>query len=290
MKEASLGFLRSSLLSGLILSSCALPAFAFYHPDQGRWLSRDPIEEEGGANLNAFVLNDPINKVDPLGLDWTVNRSGSTQADADCKCDKVEELAKKIGLAVGDYQKWLSPADGKGLPSSASDVMASRKFKTPNTVYAYWAGALHGVGKASVHWDGSVSHLNGLGFKVISYEHSVGNYWVLNSALPSAANGRALHGLYYWGHGGPAGLWSHYGNYLGYSKDPVLSYGSISLPYKMGLGLMFACYSNSGKASLFSNAPGSIWHGYSGVLVPVPFLNTYHVSNHIKAGDQGTSP
>jgi len=37
------------------------------------WLSRDPIEEEGGINLYGYVGNNPINAVDPLGLataDW----------------------------------------------------------------------------------------------------------------------------------------------------------------------------------------------------------------------------
>jgi RHS repeat-associated protein len=29
--------------------------FRYYSPDLGRWLSRDPIEEEGGVNLYAMV-------------------------------------------------------------------------------------------------------------------------------------------------------------------------------------------------------------------------------------------
>jgi RHS repeat-associated protein len=36
-----------------------------------RWPNRDPIEEEGGLNLYACLRNDPINRVDPLGLFWT---------------------------------------------------------------------------------------------------------------------------------------------------------------------------------------------------------------------------
>jgi uncharacterized protein RhaS with RHS repeats len=32
------------------------------------WLSRDPIEEQGGVNLYGYVENDPINWVDPFGL------------------------------------------------------------------------------------------------------------------------------------------------------------------------------------------------------------------------------
>jgi len=40
----------------------------FYDPLWGRWLNRDPIEEDGGLNLYAFVLNDPVNWIDLLGL------------------------------------------------------------------------------------------------------------------------------------------------------------------------------------------------------------------------------
>jgi len=32
-----------------------------------RWLSRDPIEEDGGLNLYGFVDNEPIGLVDMLG-------------------------------------------------------------------------------------------------------------------------------------------------------------------------------------------------------------------------------
>ena len=39
-----------------------------YSPELRRWLSRDPIEEEGGVNLYAFCGNDAVNGVDPFGL------------------------------------------------------------------------------------------------------------------------------------------------------------------------------------------------------------------------------
>jgi uncharacterized protein RhaS with RHS repeats len=43
--------------------------FRYYEPNLQRWLSRDPIEEEGGINLYEYVDNNPINEIDPLGLD-----------------------------------------------------------------------------------------------------------------------------------------------------------------------------------------------------------------------------
>jgi RHS repeat-associated protein len=39
-----------------------------YSPSLGRWISRDPIEEEGGPNLFQISDNNLISEVDPLGL------------------------------------------------------------------------------------------------------------------------------------------------------------------------------------------------------------------------------
>jgi RHS repeat-associated protein len=54
-------------------SGLSLYPFRAYDPNFQRWLNPDPIGEQGGMNLFAFVGNNPINKVDPLGtteIDW----------------------------------------------------------------------------------------------------------------------------------------------------------------------------------------------------------------------------
>jgi RHS repeat-associated protein len=50
------------------LSGLLLYPFRAYDPNLQRWLNQDPIGEAGGLNLYRFVGNDPINRVDPLGL------------------------------------------------------------------------------------------------------------------------------------------------------------------------------------------------------------------------------
>ncbi len=40
----------------------------YYDPDTGRWPNRDPFAENGGLNLYGFTRNNPINRVDSIGL------------------------------------------------------------------------------------------------------------------------------------------------------------------------------------------------------------------------------
>ena len=41
--------------------------YRYYHPRSGRWISRDPIAEDGGLNLFGFCSNDPLNCYDLIG-------------------------------------------------------------------------------------------------------------------------------------------------------------------------------------------------------------------------------
>ena len=56
-------------------SGLDLALYRAYDPELGRWLSVDPIGEAGGLNLYGYVGNDPVNWIDPDGLDrWIVGQ------------------------------------------------------------------------------------------------------------------------------------------------------------------------------------------------------------------------
>ncbi len=70
-------------------SGLYLTLYRAYDCETGRWLSRDPIAESAGLNLYGYVLNSPINFVDPYGLNgaaamaafrWGLTRAGLAEA------------------------------------------------------------------------------------------------------------------------------------------------------------------------------------------------------------------
>ena len=112
-------------------SGLALAPFRPYDPQLGRWLSRDPIAEEGGANLFAYAANDAVQFTDPLGLS--------------CDCDKdAANLEKAFAIAARDrmwtqdkylklYQEATYPLEyrdhrfPKEIGNTVSDIQVAAK-------------------------------------------------------------------------------------------------------------------------------------------------------------------
>src|SRR5262245_3346170 len=57
-----------AILSASLLVILCWSAEAYYVPELGKWLSRDPFQERGGKNLYVFVRNAPAASYDALGL------------------------------------------------------------------------------------------------------------------------------------------------------------------------------------------------------------------------------
>jgi RHS repeat-associated protein len=61
-----------------------------YSPSAGRFLTRDPIGENGGINLYSLVANNPVNDNDPMGL-----------CNIKIRCSPLKELGITVGWHCG---------------------------------------------------------------------------------------------------------------------------------------------------------------------------------------------
>ena len=70
-----------------------------YSPGLRRWMSRDPIEEEGGVNLYAMCGNDAVNGVDPFGLKKVIKNCCT---DEDIRAKLTEKLLEADRLSYSN--------------------------------------------------------------------------------------------------------------------------------------------------------------------------------------------
>ncbi len=81
--------------------------YRYYSPELGRWLSRDPIVEQGGWNLYSMVNNNNISNIDNRGLELTV----ASFAICFTKCNIVSTIGawyKKTftdGMITGNFKR-----------------------------------------------------------------------------------------------------------------------------------------------------------------------------------------
>lgn len=92
-----------AVLGVALVTTCAC---AFYSPEQGRWLSRDPADESGGVNLYAFCGNSPISFVDFLGLLTSSEALAHYQHGADDPKHTTERTPLRMSFNEIDTSKF----------------------------------------------------------------------------------------------------------------------------------------------------------------------------------------
>jgi RHS repeat-associated protein len=121
--------------------------YRWYHPNLQRWLNRDPIYENGGINVYAFVVNSPVNFYDGDGLDIVrdigkvLAGPGKLCLDKSCDKDKCKDKAKNLPEDSTDPKtKTWKKDPWKDIPTPGnckdSDGVATSKgiLKIPNGV------------------------------------------------------------------------------------------------------------------------------------------------------------
>jgi RHS repeat-associated protein len=126
--------------------------FRYYDPATGRWISGDPIEEQGGLNLYGFVINSPGQFTDNLGqtivnclghacgggagevqplwrsleetlkdLGWTCKKAKS------CKCNCKTEEAALVFVDIAKPDQWTANTTQKEIDTYLDSVR--KQFK-----------------------------------------------------------------------------------------------------------------------------------------------------------------
>jgi RHS repeat-associated protein len=86
-------------------SGLNLTRYRAYDSNTGRWLSRDPIGEDGGYNLYEYCADDPMDFIDPQGL-----------CCDSCKLLLAQIISKSAAL-LDDLRRYDPVADGAGGPN-----------------------------------------------------------------------------------------------------------------------------------------------------------------------------
>jgi RHS repeat-associated protein len=101
--------------------------YRYYNPNLGRWINRDPIEEEGGWNLYCFIQNCIINIVDHVGLvDIKYRAVTADEMDEFYKGnDNVVrgQIRKRFGIEV-----WPEPATCRCCKANDGKVVLAQKL------------------------------------------------------------------------------------------------------------------------------------------------------------------
>jgi RHS repeat-associated protein len=96
----------------------------YYHPYLARFLNEDPIEFEGGMNWYAYVNGNPLNLVDPTGLEATDGPWGGFWGDALLNSGLLEDAA--YGWSQSDWTSAMGitgkAANGVGMVAGAADA------------------------------------------------------------------------------------------------------------------------------------------------------------------------
>jgi len=90
------------------LSGLTLYTYRAFDPNLQRWLNQDPVEERGGINLYRYVCNNPVSRIDQLGLVTDVdndNMQGLTP-------EGVQSVAAAANAGLAYLAGHIQPGNG----------------------------------------------------------------------------------------------------------------------------------------------------------------------------------
>jgi RHS repeat-associated protein len=111
--------------------------YRFYNAVTGRWISRDPIGEEGGLNLFEAVNNGPHNYIDRDGRDiFSLNPGGQNAPPANGSCEMYRNIGTDDCTAIDLGCQWLRGRSPSSRTISGLDTMANEMRQSPEAARA----------------------------------------------------------------------------------------------------------------------------------------------------------
>ncbi len=111
--------------------------YRYYDSVWGRWLNRDPIEEDGGVNVYGHSINNPNNNYDVLGLSLITLDVPATQTKCQLALQWISMMAKgsTIGLlTTTNSLLWHHYLYGNGAPMTLDMSRFDRFSATRNGI------------------------------------------------------------------------------------------------------------------------------------------------------------
>ncbi len=117
--DSNPGFQPFGFAGGLFDRDTGLIKFGArdYDPATGRWAVKDPIGFEGGLNFYEYSGNDPVNSIDPIGLDWM---DLDLQGAADFSADFSAAFGSVLSFGLTDRVNDATGASGVANKCSSS--------------------------------------------------------------------------------------------------------------------------------------------------------------------------
>lgn len=189
--------------------------------------------------MYGFVKNNPLSKYDYLGL-WKKGETidnGSRRVYIRENGDTFEALASLMKLDLDEIHKWAKIVDDR----KASDGKTPCKVSVPNVMVVFtskpsWfdtpiSVVTHYRRKAAEH----ARNFEISGYKVI-FEKNSSNYMKFKSLWKTPG----IYGFVFAGHGAYPSIFRISAAF----DDAVLS-SEVDPPYKLGLGMFYACHSET---------------------------------------------
>jgi RHS repeat-associated protein len=98
--------------------------YRLYHNDLGRWISRDPIRENGGLNLYGYVGDNSVNRTDFLGLVPPVYNPGNWNDPGHNAANNCYTYACDTRKPPGTTKDHQQPGSDAGAPTTGTDCQS----------------------------------------------------------------------------------------------------------------------------------------------------------------------